>query len=156
MSAWTACFPFLPLCSLSLFVLLISFFSLKCRRVIGRRFERPACRIDGRWGACVWHAGLRRNMEEELLSGPSIILSPNHPVMENVQDGGGEGDRRVCVCVCFFSRFIYPGELCGRSVSASLFIQLNLHLTGRTSSQCEVIWSNWRDQLFSCLQVRSH
>lgn len=126
MSAWTACFPFLSLIScLASSPTPASYFSfsLKCCRVIGRRFERPQYQIDGRWGACPWHTGLRRSIERAPLCPHPSSPSPNHPVMENVQDGGGESSGwQTCLSVAqrkqlrslwatSFSSLILPEEV---------------------------------------------
>lgn len=136
MSAWTACFPFLPLIPSPAPSPFYFSFSLKRSRIIGRRFERPQNQIDGRSGACPWHTGLRWSIERTPLCPHPSSLSPNHPVMENVQDGGGESSGwQTCVCVrCTTKAILLP--LSSQALFIQWrFIQLSPHLTGLISSQ---------------------
>ena len=67
-------------------------------------------------------------------------LSPNHPVMENIQDGGGEisGCQTcvcVCVCVCCTTKAILLPLSSQALFIQRRFIQLSPHLTGLISYQ---------------------
>lgn len=145
MSARTACFPFLPLIprpASSPACASYFYFRLKCCDVIGRRFERLRCQIDGRRGACLRHAGLTRSIERTPLCPHPSSLSPNHPVMENAQDGGGGervlDDRRTRTCVCAAQQKQLYCQLW--EASSSSFILEAWLQTVKTSQTVRTIW----------------
>lgn len=147
-------FLWFPVSLLLPLTLLISSLVWSAVAIIGRMFGRPQCQTDGRWGACPWHTGLRRSIERAPLCSHPSSRSPNHPVMENAQNGGGESSRwQTYVCVCV--RAAQQKQLCCPlwvTFFSNLFFSEVVHTVKPSSrrtniiSGYEVIWSICSDQ----------